>query len=244
MNCCYNREKYSNLIINRRTKTEDSNMTSTRFIKEIKKNTNYKITPSTLEESNQGITLTITKKKPKINYKFIKCDWQNNDMSLETDDSNILGKSGQLKVEENIDIPIINSNSLWYYDVKLYNIGDIISFDDDLPLFEMEVGKNYVKEYIMKIAGGVYLEQHARPHFHMPLDPQATGYIILGKFVEGGIHVSAFKIPFNKALYIPNNVIHNDCFLIGKYNVIYSKTPDYKTMLLIHNDNPAKVTIT
>jgi hypothetical protein len=218
-------------------------MTTTKFIKEIKKNINYKITPTSLELSKQGITLYIIKKRPNINKTFIKCDWNQQNTPLQTDSSNILGSSSKLEVTSNINIPTINSDALWYYNTKLYNINDIISFDEDLPLFEMEVGRNYVPEYIMKKAGGVYLEEHTRPHFHMPLTKEAAGHIILGKHTQGGIHVSAFQIPFGKALFMPNNTIHNDCFLTGKYNVIYSKTPDYKTMLLTHNDQPAKVTI-
>jgi len=230
-------------MIDRRTATPESNMTTTKFIKEIKKNINYKITPSSLEESKQNITLHIIKKRSKVNKTFIKCDWNQQGTSLHTDSSNILGSSRKLEVTDNIEIPTIKSSDLWYYGVKLYNINDIISFDEDLPLFEMEVGQNYVNEYIMKVAGGVYLEEHERPHFHMPLNSNSIGHIILGKHIANGLHVSAFQIPLGKALYMPNNIIHNDCFLIGKYNVIYSKTPNYKTMLLIHDNKPAKVTI-
>ncbi len=40
------------------------------------------------------------------------------------------------------------------------------------------------------------------------------------------------------------NVIHNDCFLIGKYNVIYTNTTTYNTVLLVNKKKvPIKVTI-
>ena len=236
MNCCFKR--YKDLVIDRRGTTKNSNMTTTKFIKEVKKNQNYKITQNNLQETNDTrCNKEISKIKQKnINKQFIKCNWDGSVMDLNTDNSNILGKSGKLIVNDNITIPIINSDELWYYGVKLYNIGDIISFELDLPFFEVEVGENYVKEYIMKKAGGVYLETHSRPHFHMPLSKESCGYIILGKKVPEGIDISAFRIPFGSALYMPNNIIHNDCFLIGKYNVIYSKTDDYKTMLLLNNE--------
>jgi len=39
-------------------------------------------------------------------------------------------------------------------------------------------------------------------------------------------------------------VIHNDCFLKGEYLVIYSKTPEYSTVLLKNNlGNPLEVYI-
>jgi hypothetical protein len=240
--------KYKDLLIDRRNTIEQSNMTTKRFIKEIIKNKFYKITTNSLEETidnDNNISLSIMKKKSEINKIFIKCDWQNiKSMDIDTNKSNILGKSGKLYLKSNISVPIIGSNSLHYYNVKLYNINDIISFDHNLPLFEMEIGKNYVDEYIMKKAGGVYLEEHERPHFHMPLTEDSCGYMILGKKVKGGIELSAFTIPYGEALYMPNNIIHNDCFLIGNYNVIYSKTPNYKTVLLVNNCNiPIKLKI-
>ena len=60
----------------------------------------------------------------------------------------------------------------------MYHIGDIICFGDIcacLPVCNVEIGRDYIKEYIMKRAGGVYLEYHDRPHFHMPRDRHAGG---------------------------------------------------------------------
>ena len=72
----------------------------------------------------------------------------------------------------------------------------------------------------------------------------SRGYIILGKEKDGNVELSAFKIPFGKALYVNKNVIHNDCFLIGNYNVIYTNTENYKTVLLVNEKKePIKVKI-
>ena len=71
--------------------------------------------------------------------------------------------------------------------------------------------------------------------------PDAFAVIVLVGFADAGyeviatgvgkiprnknnIELSAFHIPYGKAFYMSKNVIHNDCFLIGKYNVIYTKT--------------------
>jgi hypothetical protein len=75
-------------------------MTTTKFIKEVKKNQNYKITQNNLQETNDVINNNeiskIKNKRKNINKQFIKCNWDSSVMDLNTDDSNILGKSGKL----------------------------------------------------------------------------------------------------------------------------------------------------
>ena len=64
--------------------------------------------------------------------------------------SNILGNSGYFILEKNLEIPIIMEKDLWYYDVMLHNLGDTITFDKSYPFFEVEIGENYIDDYIMK----------------------------------------------------------------------------------------------
>ena len=102
-----------------------------------------------------------------------------------------------------------------------------VDFDQyfTLTLFEMYIDKNYVDEFIMKKAGGVFIEKHDRPHYHIQLNEEAGGHVVIGKVVSDGVLVlSAFRIPYVSALYMQANVIHNDCFLTGLYGVVYSKT--------------------
>ena len=61
-----------------------------------------------------------------------------------------------------------------------------------LPLCNVDIGVNYIDDYIMKEAGGVYVEYHDRPHFHMPREPTAGGYIILGRDIDEYILLAAF----------------------------------------------------
>ena len=96
----------------------------------------------------------------------------------------------------------------------------------------MEVGENYVPDYIYPIGGGIYLEYHDFPHFHMPVNSECRGYLILGKYQDGDILLSAFKIPCGYAIYTPPQVIHNDIFLIGRYIVVYALTREYSTVTL------------
>ena len=126
-------------------------------------------------------------------------------------------------------------------------LDEIICFDTDinkLPLFSIDIGRNYMEGYIMKNGGGIYLEKHERPHFYMKDNKSASGYICFAKECTDGIYISAFEVPYRKALYVPDNIIHNDCFLVGKYNVIYSKTPKYTTLKLVNKDlEPIKIKI-
>ena len=52
---CYCFKRYKDLVIDRRGTTKNSNMTTTKFIKEVKKNQNYKITQNNLQETNDVI---------------------------------------------------------------------------------------------------------------------------------------------------------------------------------------------
>jgi len=228
-----NIDNIDNLLIDRRGRTENSNMTANYYIKNVMKNTPYKIQLSNLIKH-----VHIPKKA------IIKGILGNIAMEHNTSKSNILGNSGYIIVEDDLHIPIITETDLWYYNVKLYDIGDVISFDESYPLFEVEIGENYIDDYIMKKAGGVYIEKHNKIHFYVPLNKFSRGYIILGNQTQDSIELSAFKIPFGKALYVNKNVIHNDCFLIGKYNVIYTNTTTYNTVLLVNKKKgPIKVTI-
>jgi hypothetical protein len=239
-------DKYKNIIINRRGNEIDSNMTTLDIISEVKPNKFYKIKSNELLELKDNVdcmndAICIVNMGNEVKHISILNNW-NNDANIDTNSSNILGKSGNLYLNSNIlKIPIANINDIGFYGCELYKYNDIIKFDINynLPITIIEIGKNYIKDYIMKIAGGIYLEYHDRPHFHMPLDDKSDGYLVIGKYNGDKIMLSAFRIPLGYGVKIPNNVIHNDCFLIGKYLVIYSKTENYSTVLLKDNYNKA-----
>lgn len=128
-------------------------------------------------------------------------------------------------------------------------IGDTIMFNSDapLPVTIMNIGKNYAQDYLMnsEYGGGFYLEVHDRPHFHMPLNENAKGYLVLGKMISEDLYeLSAFRIPFGYAIYTPGGIIHDDGFLVGDYMVIFSVTKEYKTAIVKGPDmEPALVTV-
>ena len=239
----YNK-KYSDIIVNRYGDKPNSNMTTTHIINEVHPYTSYYISTVNLHYSKKQPKYTNVPDGPNkwIN---IPNNWDDSN-NFDTKESNILGHSGTIYLDDNIlNIPISYNYS--FFGIKMYKVGDIIQFKDiytSLPVCNVDIGNNYIKDYIMKKAGGVYLEYHDRPHFHMPRDRDAHGYIIIGKKHDDKILLAAFKIPYGYALYTPGNVIHNDCFLVGRYLVVYSKTDFFSNVLLkTKNNTPVQVNI-
>jgi hypothetical protein len=153
--------------------------------------------------------------------------------------SNILGDNKVIDIQQGtLTIPIVETSdlNLSFYSAKLLQKNDVIRFDikNSMPITIVDIGKNYVEHFLLNKdkGGGCYLEYHDTPHFHMPLNDQATGHLILGKIINNTCHLSAFKIPLGKAIYTPPNIIHCDGYLVGEYLVVYTITEKYSTVLL------------
>lgn len=155
-------------------------------------------------------------------------------------DSNILGDNVLFKCEFNQYYfkPVeATKETVSYYNCKLINKNETfyLNSENDLALFDMEISHNYIDDYIMNemYGGGIYLEYHDFPHIYIPTEEISDGYILLAKQIQNNRYdVTAFKIPYGKALYIEPNVIHNDCFLTGNYHVAYGFSKNYSTAIL------------
>ena len=242
-------DKYKEIIVNRHGTSCDSFMITKNIIDEINPLNTYKVSLNGLEldksvislDSNDNTYSTIPE------YYEFEGKWlkdSNIHFTNIENEANILGGFCKFEIDLNaMQIPIQNAteNNLLYYGCKLLKINDIIKFEteDTLPLCIINVGKNYIKDYILQeqFGGGVYLEYHKNPHFHMPINESASGGIMLAKQNGDAYHISCFRIPFGYATYIPPYTIHNDCFLIGDYFVIYSKSEPFSTCLLRNLDN-------
>jgi hypothetical protein len=238
---------FKDIIVNRLGTSTNSYMKTVKILKTIKPNINYKILLNNLMEVEEvksyKQSLSYNKTiEPK--YIEIEGDWilENNE-NIISNNANILGNFGKLITDSNINIPIniASQDNIQFYNAKLYNLYDLIQFDfeEDLPLTEMLIGDEYVKNYIdvKHLGGGQYLEYHNIPHFHSPMYSNNSGYYILGKKDNKKIKLSAFIIPFHKAIYTPGNIIHSDANLVGKWLVVYSKTKHYSTVLLQDKKN-------
>ena len=156
--------------------------------------------------------------------------------------ANILGGNGRYILpagQEFLQIPIAEctAENLAFYQCRLMHLGDSVNFesDEELPVTVTTIGEEYVDGYLMNEykGGGSYLEYHDRPHFHMPLNKDARGYLIIGRKIDGiGTVMSAFQIPYKSGIYMAPWCVHSDAYLVGRYMVIYSKTEKFSTVIL------------
>ena len=232
--------KYKDIIVNRKGISENAFMTTTDILYETIPYFNYKVVKNGLELTNiPNNNININIHIPK--YLEFTGKWLSDiEFKNKLKDANILGGFGKFEInldEMNIPIQDATIENLMYYNVKLLKMNDIISFEtnDHLPLCIVNIGSSYINDYILQenYGCGVYLEYHKNPHFHMPLNENSGGGIILAKQIEQDKYqISCFRIPYGYATYIPPYTIHNDCFLIGEYYVIYSKSEPFSTCLL------------
>ena len=81
--------------------------------------------------------------------------------------------------------------------------------------------KDYLTNYVERKNKGSGLERHAFPHLDCPLTND-SGFFILGKFIENELHITAFRIPERRTLYIPGNCIHSNDYLRGTWRTMLS----------------------
>ena len=86
----------------------------------------------------------------------------------------------------------------------------------NLPM--MSVGATYAAEYIMN-GTGAYLKWHDVPHLHMPLNDKCEGRLVLGVIKQDTLKLSAFRIPFGKAIFMTPYTLHNGLLLDLSFRV-------------------------
>ena len=223
---------FEEIYVNRNNPLKNNSyMNTTNIINIIKSDTKYNLN---LNEENSS----------ELKYVEFEGEWINSDQ--DTDKTNILGGIGILLTEKEISIPINEGlkEYFMYYNSFLLEKNDKIIFDcKDMPLFEMDIGKDYFENYILNkdYANGMYIEYHNTPHYYISND-NSNGFIILGKKINNTYKISAINIPKNKALYIPPYTLHNDCCLIGQYKVMYNMAEEFSTVRLVDRDNKEEYT--
>jgi len=152
--------------------------------------------------------------------------------------ANILGGLGTLTVvDQTLAIPEAPTTAaaLSFYGARLLAVGDPIIFESDqnLPVTVVNIGPTYVSDYlhVEGKGGGAFIEYHDRPHLHMPLERSADGHLLLGRMEGEEYLFSGFKIPFGFAIYTFPHTLHADPYLVGRYLVVYSVTPNYSTVV-------------
>ena len=162
-------------------------------------------------------------------------------------DNNILGSNHILFTLHRIDqmlIPIAECSikNLSYYGAKLITPDKPYFTLDNafpMPLFNMTIGCDYVKDYLLQpgLGDGFYMEKHNTPHIHIPVNTSSIGYYILGNITNNHLYATAFEIPSGCAIYTPPNIYHCDGALVGNWNVMYACASEYITYIVHNNDN-------
>lgn len=249
----YDKETLDGLIVDRQGDTENSNMTTLGLQTAVRKNKAYLVTLEGLvevEDKSNCLEMRPIKGAPAPDFVEINAKWDKNPF-MDGDKNNILGKNGRFILEaDSIEVPVVEATdeTLSYYGARTVSPGDVVEFPTAVfPLWVMNLGKNYVQDFIMSDkGGGMYLEYHNdKPHFHMPLTCDAGGYLLLAKKVdEDKYHLTGFKIPYGKGVYTYKGSLHNDAALTGTaWLVGYSDAIDFSTVLIRQKDSNDKVKV-
>ncbi|WP_330925888.1 hypothetical protein [Candidatus Sororendozoicomonas aggregata] len=232
------------IIVNRQGSCKESYMVTEDFIGYAEHKKAYQLTFDGLNLINDG-RQSLPLPEPTIPpHTVLKGQWiARIDFMTEDVGANILGGNGRYTLanedDDVLEIKIADcteSNLAWYGCSFLKEL-DLLYFDTtgNLPISIVSIGQEYVNGYLLDPhkGGGEYLEVHDRPHFYMPLNEHAGGYLIIGKYTRDKQRViSAFKIPYGYAVNVAPWCIHADSHLIGRYMVIYSMTESYSTVIV------------
>lgn len=231
------------LMVNRLGNTAEAYMRTENFLGYAAPGQTYQLTMEGMLPADLPLPAVPEAVKPPS--LILEGDWQS-EVDLTIDDANILGGNGRYLLpdgDQTLDIPVAETTAehLAYYNSYLVPVGEALCFEatGNLPVTVTAVGQDYADEYLLdpQQGGGAYLEVHDRPHFHMPLDQQAGGYLIIGKRnADGQDEVSAFKVPFGYGVHMGPWAIHADAYLTGRYMVIYSATPEFSTVIIRKRD--------
>ncbi len=227
------------IMVDRTGSSTDSHMRTLSVIQSVNPSEPYMITKDGFIKSRDYKSTSSIAEAITPNHVQVSGDWTGN-ASPHSLNANILGRIDTIYVDtDELTIPgcLATRERLAYYGAQLVKLGETVIFEANgpLPVTTMSIGANYADDYLMSQAfgGGFYLEYHDRPHFHMPLNDDAKGYLVLGKLVgEKVYHLTAFAIPFGYAVHTPGGIIHDDGLLVGDYLVIYSVTNDFKTAVV------------
>ena len=164
-------------------------------------------------------------------------EWNANE-DVASSNANVFGGLGTLTLSTaDLVIPEAPStaSALAFYGARLHEVGDIVVFESDqnLPVTIMNIGPAYVADFL-HVEGrgsGSFIEYHDQPHLHMPLEQSAAGHLLLGRSDGDDYLLSAFAIPYGRAIYTSPNVLHADPYLVGRYLVVYAVTANYSTVV-------------
>lgn len=162
---------------------------------------------------------------------------------VESSNANVFGGLGTLTISQSefiIPEAASNASALGFYGAEIFAHGDVVEFEvsQNMPVTVTNYGPAYANGFLHVdgLGSGSFIEYHAPPHLHMPLDASAGGHMVLGRSDGDDYLLSAFRIPYGSAIYTPANVLHADPYLVGRYLVVYAATEQYSTVVFRSQD--------
>jgi hypothetical protein len=103
-----------------------------------------------------------------------------------------------------------------------FNQKEILKYSEaqhKLRLISYYYGSRYYSDYCMKKGGtGAFLEHHPFIQFITPLECNASGFIIVGRYLKDkSLQLISLQIPFGFSLIVNPHAIHGDTNLKGLY---------------------------
>ncbi|MDB2592771.1 hypothetical protein N9Y17_03590 [Gammaproteobacteria bacterium] len=151
--------------------------------------------------------------------------------------NSLFGDSGFLEIDENIELPSFDpiGVDLSAFKVKLvkndvpFKITDKkLSAKDEFRPVSYYFGDHYA-DSVVNNGGGLFLETHQFTQTMTPLDENAAGFIVLGRWVDNEkLELIAVKVPFGYTLIVEPGCIHGDTTFKGMY--MMAMTSNHITM--------------
>ena len=161
------------------------------------------------------------------------------------DASNIFGGSGFFQVRRKyaLTLPLVNALDcqLAMYSkfkcllVKHGNPLPPLKFDEAIYLVNYQINEQFASKYVHSKDGpGIFIEQHAFPHYLTPVGEDSRNPIVIGKANKDkkNIHLLGVIVPSGYTLYIPGNIVHNDWYFIGDISTSVALDDEADTVFL------------
>ena len=135
-----------------------------------------------------------------------------------------------------LNIPLYQADELpdFIETARFYQPGDVLTFDFEsnspLCFSNTIIKEEYLEEFVLKRKEGFCLESHDFPHIIISQKADNSGFIIIGKqdCQKQEIQLAGFNIPLGSAIYLPENIIHSDAYLVGEYRIAFTAANHYQ----------------
>jgi len=133
----------------------------------------------------------------------------------------------------NVPIEIADDASLGYYNCRIIRTQDVITLRHRSIVVEYHYQPDYLDRYVIDVCGGCSIEHHEFAHVDMPLD-NGSGHLVIGRIdpIDQALELTAFVVQPLQRVYIPEQTIHTNDFLLGKWETMLSSECEFPSAKL------------